>query len=114
MMCKIVSVEFDKLSKLFAQDKLALNISKTNFMIYSNRKSIENIIPNNGVNSQKVDSLRCLGVLTDNQITLKNRITYISNTLCKSIAIIHRVTHVIDTKALYYIYNVVFQPHLNY
>ena len=34
MMCKIVSVELDKLSTWFALSKLALNISKTNFMIF--------------------------------------------------------------------------------
>ena len=34
MMCKIVSVELDKLSTWFALNKLALNISKTNFMIF--------------------------------------------------------------------------------
>ena len=39
MMCKIVSVELDKLSTWFALNKLALNISKTNFMIFSNHKS---------------------------------------------------------------------------
>ena len=33
MMCKIVSVELDKLSTLFALSKLALNISKTIIMI---------------------------------------------------------------------------------
>ena len=44
MMCKIFSVELDKLSTWFALYKLALNISKTNFMIFSYRKSIENNI----------------------------------------------------------------------
>ena len=34
MMCKIVSAELDKLSTWFALNKLALNISKTNFMIF--------------------------------------------------------------------------------
>ena len=34
MMCKIVSVELDKLSTWLALNKLALNISKTNFMIF--------------------------------------------------------------------------------
>ena len=34
MMCKIVSVELDKLSTWFALNKLALNIYKTNFMIF--------------------------------------------------------------------------------
>ena len=51
VMCKIVSVEIDKLSTWFALNKLALNISKTNFMI-SNHKSIEHSISIDGMNLQ--------------------------------------------------------------
>ena len=54
MMCKIASVELDKLSTWFAVNILALNISKTKFMIFSNRKSIENNISIDGVNLQKL------------------------------------------------------------
>ena len=62
MMCKIVSVELDKLSTWLALNKLELNISKTNFMIFSNNKSIEHNISIDGVNLQKLDSLKFLGV----------------------------------------------------
>ena len=82
-------------------------------MIFSNRKSIENKISMNGVNLQNVDSLKFLGVCIDHQITWKDHITYISNKLSKNIAILYWTSHVIDTKALYCLYNAIFQ-HLNY
>ena len=56
MMCKIVSVELDKLSTWFALNKLALNISKTNFMIFSNHKSMEHNISIDGVNLKNLIS----------------------------------------------------------
>ena len=90
MMWKIVSVEFDKLSTWFSLNKLALNIYKANFMISYNSKSIENNISINAVNLQKVDSLKFHSVCIDHQITWKDHITYISNKLSKSIAIICR------------------------
>ena len=74
MMCKIVCVELDKLSTWFALNKLALNISKTNFMIFSNNKSIEHNISIDGVNLQKVDSLTFIGICIDHQITWKDHI----------------------------------------
>ena len=58
MMCKIVSVEIGKLSTRLALNKLALNISRTNFMIFLYRISIENNISINGVTLLKIDSLR--------------------------------------------------------
>ena len=111
MMCKIISVE---LGTWFALNKLALNIPKTNFMIFSNHKSMENNISIDVVNLQKVDSLIFLGVCIDHQITWKDHITYISNKLSKSMAIIYRASHVLDTKALYCLYNAIFKPHINY
>ena len=83
-------------------------------MIFSNHKSIENNIKIDGVNLQKVDSLKFLSVCVNNQITWKDHITYISSKLSKSIAIIHRTRHVLDTKALYCLYDKIFKPHLNY
>ena len=53
MMCKIVSVELEILSTWLALTKLALNISKTNFMIFSNHKFMENSISIDGENLQK-------------------------------------------------------------
>ena len=66
------------------------------------------------MNSQIVDSLRFLGVCIDHQITWKDHITYISNKLSKSIAIIHRAGHVLDTKALCCLYDAIIKPHFNY
>ena len=107
-MCKIVSVELDKLSTWFVLNKLALNISKTNFMIFSNRNSIENSISIIGVNLQKVDSLRFLCACIYHQIT------YVSNKLSESIAIVHRAGHVLDAKTLHCLYKAIFLPLLNY
>ena len=87
MMCKIISVELDKLSTWCALDKIALYVSKTNFMTFLNCKSIENNISINGVNLLNVYSLRFCGVCIDHHISWKDHITYISNKLSNSIAI---------------------------
>ena len=64
VMCNILRVELDKVSTWIALNKLALNISKTNSMIFSNRKlnrkSLENNISINGVNLKKVCSKNSL------------------------------------------------------
>ena len=77
MMCKIVSVELDKLITRFALIKLALNISKTNNMIFFFIVDISI----NGVNLQKVYSLKFHCVCIDHQITWTDQITYASSKL---------------------------------
>ena len=78
-------------------------------MISSNSKSIENNISINGVNLQKVDNLRFQTVCIEDQIILFTSYINCQN----SIAIIHRASHVHDTKALYCLYNAILQPDLN-
>ena len=77
MMCKIVGFELDKLSIWFALKKLSFSIYKTNFMIYSNHKSIENSISINGLNVKKVNRLNFFCVCIDHQITWNDHNTYI-------------------------------------
>ena len=72
---------------------------------------MEHNISIDGVNLQIVDSLKFLGVCIDHQITWKGHITYISNKLSKSIAIIYRASHVLDAKALYCLYNFIHSFH---
>ena len=114
MICKILSVELDKLSTWIALYQSALDIFNTNFMTFYNYKSIANTISINGKNIQNVVTLIFTGVCIDHQITWKDHITYISNKLSKRIAIIHTATRVLDTKALYGLCNAIFQPHLIY
>ena len=40
--CETMSLELDKLSRWFQANKLSLNVSKTNFMIFSNKKCDDN------------------------------------------------------------------------
>ena len=73
-MCEIVSVELYALSTEFVLSKFALSITNVYFVIFSNRKSIENSISINGVSLQKVDSLRFLGFCVDHHVTWKDHI----------------------------------------
>ena len=66
------------------------------------------------MNLPKKIGLRFVCVCIDHQIIWKDQITYISNKLYRSIAIIHRTSHVLDAKALYCLYDAIFQPYLNY
>ena len=102
MMCKIVNVELDEVCTWLALNKLVLNISKTNIMLFKNHKSIKNNISINGVSLQKVHSLKFLGI--DHQITRKDHIIHISNKLSKSMAIIHRESHAIYTETFNCLY----------
>merc|ERR1719239_852182 len=62
-LCKTVSIELDKLNVWFAVNKLSLNVSKTNFILFGNRIHNEDVdITINNVNIDRVYVTKFLGV----------------------------------------------------
>ena len=67
--CETMSFELDKMSRWFQANKLSLNVSKTNFMIFSNKKCDDNFkISINGMDITRVFVTKFLGVHLDSQL----------------------------------------------
>ena len=99
----------------FAVNKLSLNVSKTNVMIFSNCSIRENI--NIRINNRVMDGVhvtKFLGVLVDEKLNWKKHITLVCSKLSKSIGVIHKASRLLNTPALYALYCTLFLPYLNY
>ena len=114
-LCKTVSMELDKLNVWFAVNKLSLNVSKTNFILFGNRKHNEDV--NITINNVKIDRVyvtKFLGVLIDSNLNWKEHIDSINNKISKSIAIIYRASKILNTDSLYTLYCTLILPYLSY
>ena len=108
-------MELDKLNVWFSVNKLSLNISKTNFIIFGNRKVKEDVkIKINNMNIERVFVTKFLGVLIDHQLNWKEHINYICSKVSRSIAIISKASKVLNFKSLYDLYCTLILPYLNY
>ena len=85
----IVSNELDKLNEWFAVNKLSLNLSKTNVMLFTNSRRDQNasISINNNCEIDMVYKTKLLGVLTDSKLNWKDHVAMVKSKLSKSIAI---------------------------
>ena len=86
----IVSNELDKLSEWFAVNKLSLNLSKTNFMLFTNCRREQNV--NIGINNCEIDMVyktKYLGVVIVSKLNWKDHVAMVKSKLSKSIAIMH-------------------------
>ena len=69
-MVSTLNLEPKKLNSLFATNKLSLNISKTNFMLFTKCKNIPSfnvLIQQNVIN--RVSVIKFLGILIDDKLT---------------------------------------------
>ena len=87
-----ISNELDKLSVWFAVNKLILNVSKTNVMVFGNSKhrntTLQVSIKNSNI--KRVHVTKCLGILIDGGLNWKEHISLICSRLSKCIAIIYK------------------------
>ena len=108
-------MELNKLNVWFAVNKLSINVSKTNFILFGNRKQNEDLdITINNVKIDRVYVTKFLGVLIDSNLNWKEHIDGINNKISKSIAIIYKASKILNINSLYTLYCTLILPYLNY
>ena len=113
--CKIVSRELNILHIWFQVNKLSLNVAKTNFMIFGNKRFEENyMISINGMNINRVYVTKFLGVHIDSKLNWNEHISVIKTKVAKNVSIMNRVKHCLINSALYSLYCTLILPYLSY
>ena len=90
-----VNNELSNISHWFNSNKLSLNADKTKFTLFNNVKQKDDIplVLTSKINNtliKRVDHIKFLGVLFDENLTWKNHINLIKNKISKSLGILHR------------------------
>ena len=112
---EIFNQELQSVTKWLKVNKLLINVSKTNFMIFTKKKcNLDNICVNMcDSRIKQVSSLKFLGIIVDNKLNWSNHINFISNKLSKNIGIMNRL-NCLPRSVLKLIYNTIVLPHLYY
>jgi len=129
-----VQQEFRKVCEFFRSHGLAMNASKSNFMIFSNNPEIRNLkvnlyVDNNNCNqndpllkspltqvSPQSPSpyIKFLGVLIDPDLTFKHHITHLSNNISKGLYFIRSARNYLSPFCLQSLYYTLIHSHLTY
>ena len=83
-------------------------------MVFGNTKNQDCHIHINNVEIDEVKSAKFLGVQIDNKLTWSTQIKHVQSKISKSISIMYKVKHLLDTTALLTLYNSLVLPYLNY
>ena len=93
-LCEHISCELDKLHVWLSVNKLSQNVDKTIFIIFGNRKNIDNVCisMNNGIIT-RVRATKFLRVIIDEKLTWKEHTSLVRSKLSKTVGILNRVRH---------------------
>ena len=106
----VVNNELKQLGLWFRANKLSLNLNKTNFIMFNNKKTT--YIALNGTNIEQVTHTKFLGVTIDENLKWRELIKMVETKVSKSIAVLYKTTHVLDCQALHTLYQLFVEPHV--
>ena len=116
-MVDIINKELNKLTEWMNVNKLSLNVTKTNFMIFrsKHRKAgFSNIIKINGTDIDRVESTKYLGVYIDSKLNWSKHIDFIKGKIAKAIGIICKARKNLNRETLLVLYYSFVYPYLQY
>ena len=108
--------ELDNLTDWFCANKLSLNVSKTNYMIFSNinpqQHSMEIKLTNKIIT--KTNCVKFLGVFIDENLKWNEHIKVIKQKISRSFFAINKAKHVLNKKHLVTLYYSLVYPYQTY
>ena len=115
-LCNIMTNELKQLDVWFKVNKLSLNVSKTNYMVFGGKQpsNVETHIFINGVEIDRVPYTEFLGIQIDSRLTWRKHIQNVQMKVAKCVSILYKVKYLFNEKALLMIYSSLILPYLNY
>ena len=113
-----VNREISNISLWFKVNKLSLNISKTNYIIFrTRRRRVPTNLPEifiDDVIIHKVENVKFLGVTINEYLDWSTHISIISKSVARSVGILSKLKFTLPSNILKLIYNSLILPHLSY
>ena len=112
-----MNAALDKILVWLRTNKLSINIEKTHYMLFTNKKSKNiPILPlyMNNIPLHKTTTTKFLGVVIDDKLTFKDHVDYIRKKISKNIGIISKAKQYFDVHTLSTLYYTFIFPYLSY
>ena len=114
---KTMNKELEKLHEWLCLNRLSLNITKTNFVIFHAINKPKTSVVTILINKQAIDevkSVKYLGILIDSQLTFKNQIDELSKKVSRAIGVLYKLRPYVTAKILTSVYYAIVYPFLLY
>ena len=116
---RLVNTDLSILSDCFKANRVALNIQKTNFMLFGFKhipitEFRDFYIKIDSINISRVETTKFLGIIIDEKLKWQHHISYVALKLAKSIGILNRLKTKLPKSCLLTVYYSLIYPHLTY
>ena len=119
-MVNIINNELKNVQKWLNNNYLSINTEKSKFIIIGNQKMIFNVNSNeinvkiNNVHLQRVENIKYLGIIIDQNLNFKQHVKYIQNKMSKKVYFLNRVSKHLSSYAKLIVYKTIIMPQIDY
>ena len=103
-----------KIEEWFYANRLSLNAAKTNYQIYSKANTINLNIVFNGMQIERKQCIKYLGILVDENLKWSSHLNSVTSVVSRNLGVMGRAKHCLSPKQMILLYNALVLPHLNY
>ena len=109
-----LNIELEKLTEWFKINKLSLNVGKSNYMVFSNKRVELLPVKLNGAELVQVNVTKFLGVQIDSKFSWVNQINAVKRKISSAIGSMYKIKDKVNESTLLTTYNTLILPHLSY
>jgi len=108
--------DLEQLTDWFRANKLSLNVSKTNYMVFSNMKiNTHDIVLKIGNEQiEQLDHIKFLGIIIDSKLNWNKHLHHCKNKLSSGLYALKTVKHLLPLQHLKSLYYTMIHPYLTY
>ena len=108
--------ELSKISTWLKTNKLSLNIGKTHFMLFTDKKRKDHdlTIMIDGTKIEEVKKTKFLGVIIDNKLSWKDHVAHVASKVSRGMGMIIKARNYLNRKSLLTLYYTFVYPYLTY
>ena len=112
-----INEEVQNINKWIQNNKLTLNILKTNYIIFHRNKTLPpnaSILRINNTVINEVTHVKFLGITVDNKLSWNKHITSVCNKVNRMSGILYLTRHLLNKEALRHVYHTLVYPNIIY
>ena len=112
-----LNVELVHVSDWFKVNKLSLNLTKTHYILFDNkRRSVNSLhsVSFDCVPIPRTTATKFLGVIIDEKLTWQSHINYVLNKISRNAAVLQRIRYKVNAAVMLQLYDTMILPYISY
>ena len=109
-----INQSLSSVSEWLRTNRLSLNIKKTSYMIFTNRKYPNITLRVGDRDLDRVNSAKYLGVTIDSSLKFNEHINYVTNKISRGVGVMRRVSYDAPFRVIRNLYYALVYPHITY